>query len=353
MTVKAFICGLRGLEITAEERAFFEREKPWGFIVFARNVDNPKQLSALCADLRSCVGRADAPVLIDQEGGRVQRLRPPHWHKYPAAAALANLYDVAPKKGERATWLLSRLHAFDLLKVGVTVNCLPVIDVPSPDGHDVIGDRAYGKTAAQVSALGRPACEGLVAGGVMPVIKHIPGHGRATADSHMDLPVVDSDFKTLAATDFQPFVDLNHIPMAMTAHVIYSAIDPDAPATTSKVVMDEVVRGHMAYDGLVMSDDITMGALSGDLTQRTKAIFEAGCDIVLHCTGQMLEMEEVAAATPFLEGKMAERAERALQGIGETDGQDEQSCRDEFDRLMQQVLVSEAKADPTNYGKTA
>jgi beta-N-acetylhexosaminidase len=353
MTVKAFICGLRGLEITPEERAFFEREKPWGYILFARNVDTPEQVTALCADLRSCVGRDDAPILMDQEGGRVQRLRPPHWYKYPAAEALATLYEMDREKGKRATWLLSRLHAFDLLKVGVTVDCLPVIDVPSPDGHDVIGDRAYGKTAAQVSALGKPACEGLFAGGVMPVIKHIPGHGRAAADSHLDLPVVDTDFETLAATDFQPFVDLNHIPMAMTAHVIYSVIDPDAPATTSKIVMDKIVRGHMAYDGLVMSDDITMGALSGDLSERTKAIFEAGCDIVLHCTGQMAEMEEVAAATPFLEGKMAKRADIALQGIGETDGMDEQACRDEFDSLMQHTMVSEAKADPTDYGKTA
>ncbi len=355
MSQKAMIFGLQGLTITPEERAFFAGADPWGFILFARNVESPDQLQALTRDLRECVGRKDAPILIDQEGGRVQRLRPPHWEKYPPASALGALHTFDPQKGLRATWLHSRLLAFDLLKMGVNVNCLPVLDVPSPDGHDVIGDRAYGQTPDQVSKLGSEACDGLMAGGVMPVIKHIPGHGRATCDSHKELPIVSTDLKTLAKTDFQPFVDLNHIPMAMTAHVIYSAIDDTAPATTSKVVMNEIVRGHLSYDGLVMCDDITMSALSGDLTKRTRAIFDAGCDVVLHCTGRMDEMEEVAKSTPTLAGKSNERAISALKGIGQTDESNEADCRAEFAELMGHLMVTSAGqpiADPTNYGPT-
>lgn len=356
MEHKALICSLRGTRPTVEERAFFKAEDPWGFIVFARNIEEPNQISDLCAELRDIVGRSDAPILVDQEGGRVQRFRPPHWENYPSASVLGDLFKIDREKGRRAVWLLSRLHAFDLLRVGVTVNCLPVLDIPTADSHAVIGDRAYGDTSDSVTVMGQSACDGLVAGGVMPVIKHIPGHGRATADTHFELPVVDESWETLATTDFKPFADLNHIPMAMTAHVIYSAVDPSAPATTSRIVMDHVVRSHMGYDGLVMSDDITMDALSGDLTQRTQAVFEAGCDIVLHCTGQIEEMKEVAAVTPALEGDAARRAIRALEGIGETDGADESLCREEFAQLLEALQPScsiAAQADPTNYGKTA
>ncbi|MEE9313304.1 MAG: beta-N-acetylhexosaminidase [Rhizobiaceae bacterium] len=356
MEQKAMICGLHGLEMNEDELAFFKEVQPWGFILFARNVDTPEQLMKLTASLRAAVGRDDAPILVDQEGGRVQRLRPPHWEKYPPAAAVGNLYKQDNNKGRRAAWLLSRLLAFDLLAMGITVDCLPVLDVPSPDGHDCIGDRAYGATQEQVATLGRSVCEGIMAGGVMPVIKHIPGHGRANVDSHFKLPVVEESFETLAATDFKPFLELKHIPMAMTAHVIYSALDPNNPATTSKLVMDQIIRGHLGYDGLIMCDDITMNALSGDLTERTNSIFAAGCDIVLHCTGEMEEMKEVAAATPMLSGKAEQRAKVALVGIGETDGMKEADCRAEFADLMGQLLLAEAgqaDADPTNYGPTS
>ena len=355
MTQKAMILGVHGKTVTPEERAFFADVNPWGFILFARNVESPDQLRALTLDLRECVGRENTPILMDQEGGRVQRLRPPHWGKYPPASTLGALYDLDPQKGLRAAWLHSRLMAFDLLSVGVNVNCLPVLDVPSLDGHDVIGDRAYGRTPEQVSKLGSEVCQGSIAGGVMPVIKHIPGHGRANCDSHMELPIVPTDLKTLAKTDFQPFIDLNHIAMAMTAHVIYSAIDDTAPATTSKVVMNEIIRGHLSYDGLIMCDDITMNALSGGLTKRTRAIFDAGCDIVLHCTGEIEEMKQVAESTPALVGKSNGRAVAALKGIGQADELNEAGCKAEFSELIGHLMVANAGqiiSDPTNYGST-
>ncbi|MEM1317496.1 MAG: beta-N-acetylhexosaminidase [Pseudomonadota bacterium] len=348
----AFICGVRGLALTDEERDFIRRFQPWGFIVFARNVDDRDQLSALTAELRSLCDHDAVPILVDQEGGRVQRLKPPHWTAYPSGRAIGGVYRRDKAAGLRAAWLMSRLHAFDLLEVGLNVDCLPVLDVPTPDGHDVIGDRAYGHDAQTVTELGQAACDGLMAGGVQPVIKHIPGHGRATADSHHDLPVVDADLETLRATDFRPFTSLRDIPMAMTAHVIYSAIDPNLPATTSKTVMDEIVRGEMGYDGLVMCDDITMGALSGGLLQRARAISAAGCDIILHCTGQMDEMLEVAENTPKLTDDALRRAERAVAGFTIVDASDVAELRLEFADIMGDG-VAMASRDPTDYGRTA
>ncbi len=340
MTAKAMIAGLSGLTLNDSERAFFNSENPWGFILFARNVDTPGQVTDLCASLRECVGRPDAPILVDQEGGRVQRLRAPHWEKYPAGASLGGIFQIDPEKGKRAAWLLSRLHAFDLLRLGITVDCLPVLDVPQPGGHDVIGDRALGATPDQVSALGLPACEGLMAGGVMPVIKHIPGHGRAMADSHKELPVVTTPRDELEATDFPPFAALSSMPMAMTAHVVYTALDADNPATTSPKIIDEVIRAQMGFDGLLMSDDVSMEALSGDFADRTRAIFAAGCDIVLHCNGEMAQTQAVASSTPVLADKALERATRALQGIGETDTSNEAACRAEFAELMNMLPMA-------------
>lgn len=340
MDSKAFISGFSGLELTDDETRFFADERPWGYIVFARNIETPGQLSELCASLRSVSGREDVPILIDQEGGRVQRLRPPHWTNYPPAAQLGALYEIDQAKGLRAAWLLSRLHAFDLLNCGVNVDCLPVLDVPVPGGHDVIGDRAYGTTPEQVSAMGRAASDGLLAGGVKPVIKHIPGHGRAGVDSHLELPVVETDRETLMAQDFAPFGALRDVDMAMTAHVIYTAYDSANPATTSKIMIDEIIRGHIGFDGLLMSDDVSMEALSGDFSSRTRAIFGAGCDIVLHCNGIFEQMQTVARETPELTGKAAERAQQALQSIGKADDADEAACRAEFDSLMRLVAVS-------------
>lgn len=331
---KAVIFGSSGQKLTADEKAFFSGERPWGFILFARNIAEPAQITDLVAEYRDCVGRPDAPVLIDQEGGRVQRLRPPLAPHYPAGAELGALYSRAPEKGLRATWLLSRLHAFDLAPLGINVDCLPVLDVPAPGGHEVIGNRAYGTTPEIVARMGAEAASGLRAGGLLPVIKHIPGHGRAGADTHLELPTVDAPHAELTSTDFAPFKALCGEAMAMTAHVIYSALDPDAPATTSAKVIAEIIRGEIGFDGLLMSDDVSMKALSGDFATRTRAIISAGCDVTLHCNGDMAEMREVAAASPVLAGEAKRRAEAVMSAFEAPDGSDEAALRDEFAALM-------------------
>ena len=318
MSIGAVILGCSGLTLTAEERTFFRRVRPWGFILFKRNVESPDQVRTLVHALRDTVGRADAPVLIDQEGGRVQRLGPPHWRRYPPGQAFGDLAGNDPLVRREIARLGARLMAHDLAALGVNVDCVPVLDVPDPSGHEIIGDRAYGQTPDEVALLGRAAAEGLIAGGVLPVIKHIPGHGRAMADSHLELPVVDASFEDLDARDFAPFRVLSDMPMAMTAHVIYSAIDGRRPATTSKKVMRRVVRGAIGFDGLVMSDDLSMKALSGDFTERAKASRAAGCDVVLHCNGGMAEMKAVVEGAGTLKGLGARRAAAALARLART-----------------------------------
>jgi beta-N-acetylhexosaminidase len=315
MTIRAFIAGCSGAELTPDERAFFREVQPWGFILFKRNVSSPEQVRRLTASLRDLVGRADAPILIDQEGGRVQRMGPPHWPAYPPGRAYGRLPANDPMVRREVTRLGARLMAHDLRSVGINVDCVPVLDVPVRGAHDVIGDRAYGEDAESVALLGRAAAEGLIAGGVLPVIKHIPGHGRAGADSHHALPVVDAPRATLQAQDFLPFRHLADMPLAMTAHVVYTAIDAKHPATTSRTVMRAIIRGEIGYDGLVMSDDLSMNALSGTLRDRAEAAFAAGCDVALHCNGVLDEMRQVAAATPPLRAKAKRRAEHALQRI--------------------------------------
>jgi beta-N-acetylhexosaminidase len=315
MTSRAFIAGCSGHELTPDEIAFFREAAPWGFILFRRNVDTPEQVRALCASLRETVGRADAPILIDQEGGRVQRMGPPHWPKYPPGSAYGRVHANDPLVQRELARLGARLIAHDLLSVGITVDCLPVLDVPSPGAHDIIGDRAYGKTPDRVAVLGRAAAEGLLAGGVLPVVKHMPGHGRAGVDSHQALPVVDASREELERHDWAPFRMLADMPLAMSAHVVYTALDPDHPATTSRIVMQEVIRGLIGYDGLVMTDDLSMHALSGSFRDRTEAAFAAGCDMGLHCNGQMEEMIGVAEAAPILSGDGLRRAEAALARI--------------------------------------
>jgi beta-N-acetylhexosaminidase len=312
VSITAAILGCSGPILTPEERTFFRRVKPWGFILFKRNVETPDQVRALVDALRDTVGRADAPVLIDQEGGRVQRLGPPHWSRYPPGRAFGDLSGNDPLVRREITRLGARLMAHDLAALGVNVDCVPVLDVPDPSGHEIIGDRAYGKTAEEVALLGRAAAEGLIAGGVLPVIKHIPGHGRAMADSHLELPVVDASFEELDGRDFAPFRVLSDMPMAMTAHVIYSAIDRKRPATTSRKVMRRVVRGAIGFDGLVMSDDLSMKALSGDFAERAADSRSAGCDVVLHCNGDMAEMKPVVKGAGELRGRAATRAKAAL-----------------------------------------
>src|ERR1700744_1601349 len=318
MSIGAAILGWSGPVLTPEERTFFRRVRPWGFILFKRNVETPDQVRTLVAALRDTVGRADAPVLIDQEGGRVQRLGPPHWGLYPPGRAYGTLAGNDPLVRREVTRLGARLMAHDLAVLGINVDCVPVLDVPDPAGHEIIGDRAYGQTPEEVALLGRAAAEGLIAGGVLPVIKHIPGHGRAMADSHLELPVVDASFEDLDARDFAPFRMLSDMPMAMTAHVIYSAIDKKRPATTSKKVRRRVVRGAIGFDGLVMSDDLSMKALSGDFAERAVDSRAAGCDVVLHCNGDMAEMKPVVKGAGELKGRAAIRAKAALARLAKT-----------------------------------
>ena len=316
MAISAFITGLAGTVITPDERAFLRETNPWGLIVFKRNINDKKQVSVLVEEFKSVLGRSEVPILVDQEGGRVQRLGPPHWPKYPAGAVYARLYDRDPKTGRAAARLGARLIAADLLSLGITVNCLPLADVPVSNADPVIGDRAYGDTPAKVADLATAIAAGLRDGGVLPVLKHIPGHGRATADSHERLPVVKTDRATLEATDFAAFKPLAGLPLGMTAHVVFTAIDPVSPATTSVTMIRDVIRGFIGFDGLLMSDDVSMGALSGSIGERTRAALAAGCDVVLHCNGKLDEMQAVAAASSSLAGAAARRAEAALNSRG-------------------------------------
>jgi beta-N-acetylhexosaminidase len=337
MGIKAFITGISGTTLSAGERSFIDHEHPWGMILFARNIEDPRQVERLVDEFREAVGRGKAPVLIDQEGGRVQRMRPPHWHGYATGRKLGEMWQANRKSGERAIYLHSRLIAHDLRSVGINVDCLPVLDVPVAGSHDVIGDRAYSQVAEEVAEIGRIACKGLMDGGVLPVIKHIPGHGRAGSDSHLELPEVDADHEALAASDFLPFARLADMPMAMTAHVRYHALDRDNPATTSRHVIEKIIRGEIGFDGLLMSDDVSMQALEGDLGQRTDACFEAGCDMVLHCNGKMEEMEEVSTVCRVLEGESLDRAERALAMLETPDEIDVDALRFEYREILEPV----------------
>ena len=339
MTVSAFIAGCAGPTLSADEVAFFRDARPWGFILFKRNCDGPEQIRALTAALRAAADRPDAPILIDQEGGRVQRLGPPHWPAYPTGRTYGDIYARDRAAGRRAARLGARLMAHDLLALGIDVDCLPVLDVPVEGAHDVIGHRAYGVTPGVVADLGRAAAMGLLDGGVLPVIKHIPGHGRAGVDSHHHLPVVDTPRALLEATDFPPFKLAIDLPLAMTAHVVYTAIDPDRPATTSKRVIDDVIRGFIGYDGCLMSDDVSMRALSGTIGGRTEAALDAGCDLVLHCNGELAEMQAVAAACRPLAGRALDRAERAGAMRRRPAPFDEAEARAEFARLTDAPVV--------------
>lgn len=329
----AAIYGCSGHRLTAEERTFFADVRPWGFILFRRNIDSPDQVRALTDELRDSIGDADAPVLIDQEGGRVQRMGPPHWPKYPPSEAYLKATG-DPLAARELVRLGARLMAHDLKAVGINVDCLPVLDVPVPGAHDIIGDRAYTQDPATVAQLGRAAAEGLLAGGVLPVIKHMPGHGRAFADSHHALPVVHADLATLDGWDFAPFKALSDMPLAMTAHVVFDAIDPKRPATTSKKAV-RLMREHLGFGGLIMTDDLSMKALSGTLCDRAEASLKAGCDVVLHCNGDLAEMREVAEGVGKLKGKAGKRAAAALARIvSEPEPLDPFEARLRFDALM-------------------
>ncbi|MEJ0012622.1 MAG: beta-N-acetylhexosaminidase [Bauldia sp.] len=335
--VKAFVSGCAGTTLTAWERDFFAAEQPWGLILFQRNCREPAEIRDLAAAFRAAVGRHDAPVLIDQEGGRVQRLKPPNWPKYPPVRTIGTLSREDREAGERAAWLHGRLIASDLRALGIDIDCAPVLDLSMPDASDVIGDRAFGTDPYVVADLGRSMAEGLLAGGVLPVMKHIPGHGRATSDSHMSLPSIDVDIATLDASDFVPFAELADLPIAMTAHLVVNAVDRDRPATTSDTVIRDIIRGRIGFDGLLMSDDVSMNALSGDYSSRAASIYAAGCDLVLHCSGRTEEMREIGGAAPALGGKSRERATRALQARHDPHPLDEAAAREEYRALVARV----------------
>jgi beta-N-acetylhexosaminidase len=342
MSTRAFITGVSGLELSAAEREFIREERPWGFILFKRNIDNPSQVTLLVEELRKAVGHEDAPVLIDQEGGRVQRLGPPNWPVYPPGAVFGTLYDIDSALGLTAARLSARLIAADLLELGITVDCLPLADVPVAGADAVIGNRAYGTEPGKVAAIARAVTEGLQQGGVLPVLKHIPGHGRATADTHFNLPEVDTSRAELERTDFAAFQPLADLPMAMTAHVVFSALDPAQPATTSATMISEVIRGAIGFQGLLMSDDVSMNALAGSIAERTRAIIAAGCDMVLHCNGKLDEMREVARETPELSGQALQRANRALASRKPPEPLERQAARAELDALINRAGMKSA-----------
>lgn len=326
---RAYISGCAGTRLTEEERAFFGAEPPWGLILFKRNCRSAEEITELVGEFREIVGRPDAPILIDQEGGRVQRLGPPAWPAYPPGRVLGKLGEADRETGRRAAWLQARLIADDLHQLGITVDCLPVLDVHAPGSSDVIGDRSFGEDPQLVAEMGRAMADGLLDGGVLPVIKHVPGHGRAMSDSHLTLPVVEADLDSLAA-DFAPFAALADLPCAMTSHVVYTAIDRAGPATTSPTVIRDIIRGRISFGGLLMSDDVSMNALSGDYGDRARAIYAAGCDLVLHCNGRTEEMRKVAEAAPPLAGLAGERAARALAQVRQPKPFDRDAGREEL-----------------------
>ena len=316
---KAMILGCAGHRLTPEEVALFAAQRPWGLILFARNIGDAAQIADLTAHFRDLVGRANAPVFIDQEGGRVQRIRMPIARRYPPARVLGTLYARDRRAGLDAARLMGRLIAGDLAPLGITVDCLPVLDIPQPGTHDVIGDRALADDPDTVIALGRALADGLMRGGVLPVVKHVPGHGRTRVDSHARLPVVDAPLSDLERVDFAPFVALADLPMAMTGHVLFTGIDADAPATTSERVIGDIVRSRIGFDGLLLSDDLFMDALSGDLHARTRACLSAGCDIALICHHPGNDLGAVMDAVPELAGRSLARAERALAALPAAD----------------------------------
>lgn len=315
MALGAFISGCAGPVLSQDERAFFRDARPCGLILFRRNCEDREQVRRLVGEFHDAVGEGRALVLIDQEGGRVQRLGPPHWRGYPPARSFGRLYQANPERGLSAARAAAQLMGLDLSELGITVDCAPVLDVPAAGAHDVIGDRAYGTDPETVIALGRAVAEGLMAAGVLPVVKHLPGHGRAGADSHLALPVIEETAQELAAIDFRPFIALRDLPLAMTAHVLLPAFDGEHPATTSAVIMAQVIRGAIGFDGLVMSDDISMSALRGTLGERSAQAIAAGVDVVLHCNGVLAEMKAVANVVPVLHGKAASRFAAACAAL--------------------------------------
>ena len=346
---KAVVFGCSGLTLTEKERDFFRETKPLGFILFARNIESPEQVKKLIADLVETQEREIVPILIDQEGGRVARLKPPHWNCYPPAGMIAKLPD---EKAKRATYLTARLIADDLRKLGFTLNCSPVLDLLFEGADSVIGDRSFGTDPERVSILGKQSCNGFLDGGISPIIKHIAGHGRATSDSHKALPVVDTDLETLHKTDFIPFKNLKNCDYAMTAHIVYSAVDAKAPLSTSRKTLQKIVRSEIGFNGVLFSDALRMSALTGTVAERAVAVLDAGCDVALHCTGKLSEMKKIAKVIPDLSAetflKIATAEEKRNSSLKEKEF-DRKIARQELEGLVKSVCCGTKEFDPTEH----
>ncbi|WP_419901492.1 beta-N-acetylhexosaminidase [Kiloniella sp.] len=309
MGCNSVIFGCEAYSLTDWEKGFFSEINPYGFILFARNCDTPEQIRNLISELRDLSGRDDLPVLVDQEGGRVARLRPPHWRRTPPAAVFGKLYEVNPEKALRAAYLNSCLISHELTDLGFTVDCAPVLDLTIPGAHEIVGDRSYGATPEQVAAIGRVVSEGFLDSGVMPVVKHLPGHGRAMVDSHKELPRVDTQKSELTSSDFEAFRLMNDAPWGMTAHVIYQDIDPDNIATVSEKVIQEIIRGEIGFEGILLSDDLSMKAMHGTYEERARTALQSGCDLALHCNGDQVEMQAVAKGLTSIDNAKSVRLE--------------------------------------------
>lgn len=343
MPVNAVIYGVSGPRLTKSEARFFADINPWGFILFARNIEGPLQVRALTAALRDCVGR-DCFIFIDQEGGRVQRLRPPHWMNYPALATYGRIYDKDQEVAERGVYLHHRLIADDLRRLGIDADCAPVLDIPTEEADPIISDRAFSHDPRAVIDMAHAAMAGLMEGGVVPVIKHIPGHGRAKVDSHKDLPIIQSSHADMQGQDFLPFRTLRHAPMAMTAHAVYDCIDKNHPATLSNQLISTLIRDEFGFDGLLMSDDLDMKALSGELSLRAGKALAAGCDVVLHCSGDMKAMVTVASGINAMTPKAEQRAHIAQFCREDAHPCDRKMITQEFAKLLSDwKLKDEAK----------
>lgn len=349
---KACILSVSGPELLDDEAVFLAQNNPWGIILMGRSVKSRKQVRSLIDAIWSALGRP-CLVFIDQEGGRVRRMRPPEWPDFPAGEVYSKLFQKSPELGEEAAWLGHRLIAAELQPLGVFANCAPILDLLHSGSHDIVGDRSFGSSPRQVAAIGAAAIKGLMDGGVASVIKHIPGHGRAKLDSHVGLPVIDASIEELEQ-DFAPFSALSDAPMAMTAHIAYQAFDPGVAATVSRKVVRDVIRNRIGFDGLLMGDDLGMKALGGTLESRARESFEAGCDIALHCAGFekdpdaiLREMRQVASACPRLSGRSEERAKLAEDATLHRKPFDKEAGRGRFEELISQVSKEYVGHDPT------
>lgn len=333
------ILGCAGHRLSADEEDFFRDAQPWGLILFKRNISDQRQVSLLCSRFRELVNRTDAPVFVDQEGGRVQRLAAPEWPRYPAAGRFLDACSGDLDAASNLVELSARLTALDLISAGITVNCMPVLDIHYPGAHDAIGDRAYSSRPEHVIALGRAAADGLMYGGIVPVMKHMPGQGRAMSDSHEELPEISASQSDLSRTDFVPFRALSNLPMGMTAHVLLSSIDPSNPVTMSKIVIETVIREDIGFNGLLISDDLSMKALGGSFRQRAERLFRAGCDIALHCNGTMNEASAVVEGSPPLRDDAQRRASAALEMVkSPREGFDPVEARLKIDAMLARGL---------------